>query len=258
VALLGLIALLLAGCASTGGAPVQEGFGTGAGPVPDGYYRVRRGDSLSEIAQRRHLRTKNLIRWNGLKPPYNLEIGQVLRVRPPVRGRATARGGRTTDSRVAAAGVRRKVRGGTRPRAAPVVVERGVPGSRARVSGVTWVWPLGGAVLQPFRTGDPARQGVRIGCRAGEAVHAAAAGQVVYSGSGLKGYGNLIIIKHDKNYLSAYGFNRRLFLKEGDTVKRGQAVSECGQGPDGAYLLHFEVRRDGSSVNPILYLPPRA
>jgi lipoprotein NlpD len=88
-------------------------------------------------------------------------------------------------------------------------------------------------------------------------VCAAGNGQVVYSGSGLKGYGNLIIVKHDKNYLSAYGFNRRLFVKEGDSVKRGQTVAECGQGAEGAYLLHFEVRRDGAAVDPILYLPPR-
>jgi lipoprotein NlpD len=98
---------------------------------------------------------------------------------------------------------------------------------------------------------------MRIACRSGDAVRAAGAGHVVYSGSGLKGYGNLIIVKHNKTYLSAYGFNRRLFVREGDSVKRGQAVAECGQGPQGAYLLHFEVRRDGASVDPILYLPPR-
>jgi lipoprotein NlpD len=112
-------------------------------------------------------------------------------------------------------------------------------------------------VLQGFRAGDRTRQGLRIGCRAGDAVRAAAAGHVVYSGSGLKGYGNLIILKHNKTYLSAYGFNRRLFVREGDSIKRGQTVAECGQGPQGAYLLHFEVRRDGASVNPILYLPSR-
>jgi lipoprotein NlpD len=116
---------------------------------------------------------------------------------------------------------------------------------------------LDGAIEAGFNPADPARQGLRIRCRPGDEVHAAAAGLVVYSGSGLKGYGNLIIVKHNKNYLSAYGFNRRLFLKEGANVKRGQAVSECGEGPEGAYLLHFEVRRDGASVNPILYLPPR-
>ena len=122
---------------------------------------------------------------------------------------------------------------------------------------MTWAWPLAGAIRQGFRADDPSRQGLRISCRPGEEVHAAAAGRVVYSGSGLKGYGNLIIIKHNQKYLSAYGFNRRLFLKEGDAVVRGQAVSECGEGPEGVALLHFEVRRDGASVDPILYLPPR-
>jgi lipoprotein NlpD len=88
-------------------------------------------------------------------------------------------------------------------------------------------------------------------------VGAAASGQVVYAGSGLKGYGNLIIVKHNEKYLSAYGFNRRLLVAEGDEVKRGQALAECGRGADGVYLLHFEIRQDGVAVDPIAYLPPR-
>jgi lipoprotein NlpD len=119
---------------------------------------------------------------------------------------------------------------------------------------VDWVWPLDGAIVQGFRPGDPARQGLRIGCRPGEEVHAAGAGLVVYSGSGLKGYGNLIIVQHNKNYLSAYGFNRRLLVREGDHVKRGQAVAEVGQ-TGGDWLLHFEIRKNGTPVDPMGYLP---
>ena len=114
-----------------------------------------------------------------------------------------------------------------------------------------------GPLVQTFQEGDRTRQGLRIGARAGARVRAAAAGRVVYSGSGLKGYGNLIIIEHNHKYLSAYGFNRRRLVAHGDRVKRGQVIAEAGQGAKGVYLLHFEIRRDGKAVDPIRYLPAR-
>jgi lipoprotein NlpD len=117
---------------------------------------------------------------------------------------------------------------------------------------------LPGPVVQTFDGGDRARQGIRIRGREGEPVLAAADGRVVYSGGGLTGYGNLIIIKHNDKYLSAYGFNRRLLVAEGDRVRRGQAVAEVGQAVGGrGYLLHFEIRRDGTAVDPVRYLPAR-
>lgn len=128
---------------------------------------------------------------------------------------------------------------------------------RRPASGIDWRWPLEGALVQRFREGDRTHQGIRITASRGDAVHAASAGQVVYSGSGLKGYGNLIIIKHNDKYLSAYGFNRKLFVAEGERVKRGQVVAEVGQQADGVCLLHFEIRRNGVAVDPLLYLPPR-
>lgn len=228
--------MVVSGCASTG--PDTESGWSSKGRVPKGYYRVKKGDSLGEIARRRHVGTKQLIRWNRLKPPYRLRIGQVIRVAP----------GRTQSSRVV------RARGGPRSQGPAIRV---VPGSRARASALIWAWPLPGPVIQGFRAGDPARQGLRIGCQPGEAVRAAGAGEVVYSGSGLIGYGNLIIVKHNKDYLSAYGFNRRLLVKEGRGIKRGQVLAECGEGPGGIHLLHFEVRRDGATVNPLLYLPAR-
>ena len=246
-----LLALTLSGCGSTGPAPV-EGWDW-KGQVPNGYHLVRQGETLRGIAAKRRVSTAKLIRWNGLHPPYKVYAGRLLRVKPPGRAEvaSVSRGPSGAGSSGRGPGT------SSVARAAPAVAEPAVPGSHGDASQVSWAWPLEGTVLQGFRAGDRTRQGLRIGCRAGDAVRAAAAGHVVYSGSGLKGYGNLIILKHNKTYLSAYGFNRRLFVREGDSIKRGQTVAECGQGPQGAYLLHFEVRRDGASVNPILYLPPR-
>jgi lipoprotein NlpD len=246
-----LLTLALSGCGSTGPAPV-EGW-SWEGPVPKGYYLVREGDTLSGIAAKRRVSTAKLIRWNGLKPPYKIYAGRLLRVKPPGGGEV-ASGSRGSSG---ASSPGRGPRTASAARAAPATASPSVHGSGAHISGVSWAWPLDGPILQGFRAGDRTHQGLRIGCRSGDAVRAAGAGRVVYSGSGLKGYGNLIIVKHNNTYLSAYGFNRRLFVREGDSVKRGQAVAECGQGPQGAYLLHFEVRRDGASANPILYLPPR-
>jgi lipoprotein NlpD len=129
-------------------------------------------------------------------------------------------------------------------------------GADAASSGITWVWPVRGSVQQGFRSGDRTRQGVRITVSEGTPVAAAADGTVVYSGSGLKGYGNLIIVKHSARYLSAYGFNRELLVREGDRVKRGQRVAVAGRAANGQGLLHFEIRRNGVAVDPLRFLPP--
>lgn len=246
-----LFGLLLSGCA-------------GNGSVPEGYYKIRKGDTLSEIAVERRISMRSLIRWNGLRRPYTIYAGNLLRIAPP-DGRAPVTSGRAKSSSTKQnVSVHKKssTAGRSSPRVSSATKKRpstvpAKPGSRASASGVVWAWPLNGTLQQGFRSGDRTHQGLRIGCQAGSNVNSAASGRVVYSGSGLKGYGNLIIIKHNKNYLSAYGFNRRLFVKEGDSIKRGQPVAECGQGPGGANMLHFEVRRGGTAVNPVLYLPPR-
>lgn len=256
------VAVVAVSCSSTRPAPIYGWNWTG--PAPEGFYLVKSGDSLSLVAERSGVSTRTLAKWNRLRPPYTIYADTLLRIAPP--------DGRQPRPVVAKADSPRRE---SRPAKRETAVEHaertsvarvskesaaasgGAPGSRRSASSVAWEWPLSGPLLQGYRAGDRTRQGIRIGGRPGEQVRAAADGVVVYSGSGLKGYGNLIIVKHNDKYLSAYGFNRRLFAAEGDSVRSGQAIAEIGQGADGSYLLHFELRRNGAAVDPILYLPAR-
>jgi lipoprotein NlpD len=123
--------------------------------------------------------------------------------------------------------------------------------------GVTWRWPGDGKVIAAYVSGDPTKQGIDISGKAGDTVHAAADGEVVYSGNGLIGYGELIIVKHNASFLSAYGHNRKRLVKEGDKVKAGQAIAEMGSATGARDELHFEIRKNGKPVNPLEYLPAR-
>jgi lipoprotein NlpD len=242
------LVLTLSGCGSTGPAPVYDGHG----PAPAGYYRIRRGDTLAKIAHRNKVGYETLARWNKLVPPYRIYAGNLLRVDPPRGG-----SGATKSSEARTAKTRKKSGSGS---GATVKTSAGTSkptknsGGKA-ASGLRWRWPLDGKVVQTFRSGDRTRQGIRIAGRPGQKVLAAESGTVVYSGSGLKGYGNLIIVKHNNSYLSAYGFNRRLLVNEGTRVKRGQGLAEVGQASGGEYRLHFEIRRNGTAVDPTRYLP---
>lgn len=118
-----------------------------------------------------------------------------------------------------------------------------------------WQWPTKGKVIQRFSRKDPTRKGIKIAGRFGQSIYAAESGKVVYSGSGLIGYGQLIIIKHDKDYLSAYGHNRKLLVKEGDEVAKGERIAEMGVAGGGGSVLHFEIRRKGTPVDPGAILP---
>jgi len=237
-----LLALLLAGCGSKGLAPVDD---RGYGPAPAGFYRIRSGDTLSEIAERKRISMRKLAGWNNLRPPYPLYAGQLLRIKAP-RGGSSKGASRKLASRSSAAA----------PSAAAPARPAAKAGSSAAASGLSWAWPVSGALVQRYQPSDRTRQGVRIAAPAGSPVKAAANGEVVYSGSsGLAGYGNLIIVKHSPRYLSAYGFNRRVLVSEGARVKRGQQLAEVGQSAAGQPMLHFEIRRDGATVDPLLFLP---
>jgi lipoprotein NlpD len=245
----------LVGCGTREPAPVDSRDGSGS--VPAGQYRIRDGDTLYSIAFHRGIDFKSLAQWNKIPPPYRIYAGKLIRVEPPhgQGGRATA-----STSQPKKTGASARTAGSASPKAAsakPKVAGATSPASTSKQSGsgLKWQWPLKGKVVQGFRRGDRTRQGIRISGRAGQQVNAAGSGTVVYSGSGLKGYGNLIIVKHDNNYLSAYGFNRRLLASEGQRVKRGQGVAEVGKTANGDYLLHFEIRKNGIAEDPLQYLP---
>jgi lipoprotein NlpD len=232
---------LLPACGSRGPAPVDSL--DGYGPAPKGYYRIRPGDTLGEIAERRRVRLKTLAGWNGLTEPYGIYAGRLLRVEPPDGRSKPAASQPAVAAAAEALPSRPTAQGGKRG------------GTKAGASGLKWRWPLEGRVMKTFSRSDRTRQGIRIAGRPGDRVAAAEAGTVVYSGSGLKGYGNLIIVQHKNDYLSAYGFNRRLLAAEGARVARGQSLAEVGQAPGGEHLLHFEIRKDGTAVDPLDYLP---
>jgi len=210
------------------------------------WYRVRKGDSLWSIAWRLGVDYRTLARWNGLKAPYTIYPGQLLRLKPP---KTTVHKGRRASRKPAA----KPPRAQTAKKGSAVSSKSGA-GSKG-VRRLYWHWPLRGEVVSRFSPGDPERKGIKIAGRRGQPVRAAESGTVVYSGSGLIGYGQLIIIKHNNEFLSAYGHNSRLLVKEGQSVKRGQHIADLGVNRAGKPLLHFEIRRYGKPVDPLTYLP---
>lgn len=193
------------------------------GPPPT--YAVRPGDTLYSIAWRNRLDFHDLARWNGLASDYRIEVGQVLRLTPG--GPAAA----------------------ARPRAEP-------PARLPVTAPPHWAWPADGVLLGSVEM-PSGGVGLRIGGASGGAVRAAAAGRVVYKGAGLRAYGQLVIIKHDDTWLSAYGYNREVLVAEGESVREGQPIATMGEGPGNRPMLYFEIRRNGRPVDPRSQLPPR-
>jgi lipoprotein NlpD len=253
-----LIALFVAGCGGQQAvAPVSRP--RGAEEIPrDGYYVVRKGDTLYAIAWRYDLDYPALAAWNGLREPDRIYPGQRLRLRAPPGPSATAAPVTPSVSlpRLPAA---------ARTAAAPQAVPNPAPSRadgredyRAKGGGdPVWTWPARGSVIGVFSASEPGRKGLDIAGERGQPIHAAAAGKVVYSGGGLIGYGNLIIVKHNDSYLSAYAHSARLLVKEGEWVQAGQRIAEMGQTGTDRVMLHFEIRRQGKPVDPLRYLPPR-
>ena len=236
---------------------------------PDNY-TVRRGDTLYSIAWQNGLNFRQLADMNGIRSPYTIYVGQTLRVAAPaINASPPEAAPDVTPAPHQADPVRSKspvLAGGATPSspvpaapAAPARVAAAQPAeeSEPALSNAVsrWVWPTRGPLLRGYSPQGNGKKGIDIGGKTGQPVRAAADGRVVYSGSGLVGYGRLIIIKHNDNLLSAYGHNSELLVAEGDYVKAGQVIAKMGSTGTSSTRLYFEIRQDGKPVSPLRYLP---
>jgi lipoprotein NlpD len=211
------------------------------------YHIVQRGDSLYTIGWAYGYDYRDLAQWNGLQPPYTLTAGQRVSLVPP-SGDKTAKPKTIAKPPVATPA----------PKAEGARASANVPATKERDANViAWTWPADGTVIEKFDDDDPLKKGINITGALGQPVRAAAAGRVVYSGSGLVGYGKLIIVKHNDQMLSAYAHNKELLVVEGDVVEAGSQIAEMGSSGANVVMLHFEIRRDGQPVDPLRYLPGR-
>ena len=195
---------------------------------------VRKGETLFSIAWRYGKSSKDLARWNRLGDGSLIYPGQVLKLKgPAVSGRST----KPTST-------------------APRRASKPLPSIPAQPA-PQWAWPTKGRINVNFGAKPGTGTGVLIDGKDGQPIYAAASGRVVYAGSGLIGYGQLIILKHNDTYLSAYGYNASLLVKENDQIKKGQKIATMGEGPERKPRLHFEIRRNGKPVDPRQYLSAR-
>ena len=235
-----------------------------------GYYTVKPGDTLIRISLDNGQSQQDVVRWNQLDNPNHIEAGQVLRVVPPTAAEVVVKPVTkpvVTTTAANPAGASPKAAVSAAPSAAsssPVVptVTASAPAhasskpvSALGESEINWVWPANGAVLTGFD--EVKNKGIDITGTAGDPVLAAADGRVVYVGSGLRGYGNLIILKHNNVFLTAYAHNQTLLVKEDQSVQKGQKIALMGNSDADRIKLHFEVRRQGKPVDPVKFLPPR-
>ncbi|WP_428383961.1 peptidoglycan DD-metalloendopeptidase family protein [Nevskia ramosa] len=198
-------------------------------------YVVTKGDTLYSIAFRNNLDYRQLAEWNGIGSDYRINIGQRLRLTPP---------GAAATGDVATQAPQRVAPTQSAQPVLPMLEGAG-----------TWEWPTRGSVARGFDAGG--NKGLDIAGELGQIVVASRGGRVVYSGAALKGYGELVIIKHDEQYLSAYGYNRKRLVNEGEEVGPGQPIAELGEGPAQKPLLHFEIRDRGRPLDPRRLLPAR-
>lgn len=240
-----LLALTLAACMDSDNyAPVTDIAGMERMPS-NGIYRVKQGDTLYSIAWRYGLDYRDLAARNHINEPYEIHWGDQLALRGQSRGVTAPKPVASVTTPVM------PVKQISAPSFIPPVpkeIKEPQVTPRAFAFNNTWIWPAKGQVATSFAVD---RKGINIAGYKGESIVAAAAGKVVYAGDGLRGYGNLIILKHDNVYLSAYAYNRRVLVKEGDWVRQGQKIAEMGNSVNDRAMLHFEVRREGKPINPI-------
>jgi len=273
-----LLLVALGACSSQKPAPVVDRSGAPAAGRPpavaerpatvtrearDGVYTVQRGDTLYSIAMAFGVDVRDLARWNGLADAGVLRVGQALRITPPSEATVATvtpvtPGGSTEVRPLPAPGgpvTATPLPPGTTataPESAPAAKPDAAP---TPAPALPWLWPTAGKVIDGFDT--PRNKGIDIGGNEGDAVLAAADGEVVHVGSALRGYGNLVIIRHPGDYVTAYGHNRKILVSQGQQVKRGQPIAELGRTDSDRPKLHFEIRHQGKPLDPVKYLPPR-
>jgi lipoprotein NlpD len=248
----------------------------------DGYYTVRKGDTLIRIAFDRGLNYRELAAWNNLANPDDIKVDQVLRLTPPEGvqtaavptppqiekplpppRKSTPKGEKRPYSETAVADLQKADERAEKPAQvaslapapAPAHPAPPAPAVSAEDRDLAWTWPSDGRVVAQFDEGK--NKGIDIAGRAGQQVLAAERGKVMYAGSGIRGYGNLVIVKHSNSLLSAYAHNRAILVKEGQEVRRGQAIAEMGDSDTDTVKLHFEIRQQGKPVDPSKFLPNR-
>jgi lipoprotein NlpD len=276
-----LVSVALAGCASPkrGPAPVEDRSAgrapavvvEPAKPLPGaehagkvGYYTVKPGDTVIRIALETGHPWRDIARWNNLDNPNLIEPGQVLRITPPgavpatdgVVARPVAPASAAVSALPPASAAPSTPARGT-VTAAPTLPPINTPPVAPGDDEVSWGWPTGAGSSVIAGFDEQKNKGIDISGRAGDPVLASADGRVVYAGAGLRGYGNLIILKHNNTYLTAYAHNQTLLVKEDQTVRRGQKIAEMGSTDTDRVKLHFEIRRQGKPVDPSRFLPPR-
>ena len=232
---------------------------TSAPPYEQRVHVVRAGDTLFSIAWAYGVDQRDLARWNGIKNPDVIQVGQRLRLSPPTAAEATrAESPQSAPASPGSAAAARRARRHAVGRRLPGLQveqrEAGRGASATELAAAPWAWPADGQVVTRFGSHEGIATGVGIGGRAGDPVRAAAAGRVVYAGSGLVGYGQLVIIKHNETYLTAYGYNSELLVMQGQDVARGQRIASMGLGPERQPRLHFEIRRNGVPVDPLHFV----
>ncbi|WP_167064397.1 peptidoglycan DD-metalloendopeptidase family protein [Burkholderia sp. Ax-1719] len=223
-----------------------------AGAASD-LYRVKAGDTLYRIAAAHGQRAADIAAWNKLPASGQVKVGQMLRVKPPAKA-ATASvpvAAVPVVPVVPAASAAAVASAASEPAARPPAAK--APAAKPRAAAARLAWPMNGSVVTRFAPGKS--RGIVIAGAPGQPVKAAAAGRVVYAGSGIQGYGKLIIVKHDTHLLTAYGRNGRLLVKQGDAVKPGQTIATSGADSAGVGMLLFEVRENGKPVDPQDWLP---
>lgn len=228
---------------------------------PPAYYTVRKGDTLYSISWRYGMDYKDVARINNIRPPYTIYVGQKIRFKSSSQRTVTQRPSSSTSPQTQA------VKPSPSPQAKPVPAPKPATATKAepKVSkepfvgnqNLQWRWPTEGRVVSTYSNSSPGRKGIDIAGKSGQPVYAAASGKVVYSGNSLPRYGNLLIIKHNDVYLSAYAHSDRLLVSEGEVVKSGQKIALMGRTGTQRDQLHFEIRRNGKPVDPMRFLPKR-